>query len=113
MAIARGRHRIVSLARERARREITSFLNKLVRNLAREDAREHMEGTSTTKVGAFAQRLANDCRRLAAMEHDGPGAGLFEKLAQLFDEAAAMERRQAARPRGREDKFDSWFDPTC
>ncbi len=71
-----------------------------------------MEGSSTNKVGSFAQRLANDCRRLAAMEHEGSAAGLFEKLAQLFDEAAAVQRRQAARPRGCGDEFDSWFDPT-
>jgi len=68
-----------------------------------------MEGTATNKVGSFAQRLANDCRRLAAMEHEGSGADLFEKLAQLFDEAAAVQRCQAARSRGCGDEFDFWF----
>ncbi len=68
-----------------------------------------MEGAPSNKAGSFAQRLANDCRRLAATEHDRPIAGLFEKLAQLFEEAAAVQRCQAARPRGYGDEFDSWF----
>jgi hypothetical protein len=68
-----------------------------------------MEGASTNKTGLFAQRLANDCRRLAAMERDGPVAGLFEKLARVFDEAAAVQRCQAARAQGCADEFDVWF----
>lgn len=79
-----------------------------------EDARGHMrpgdmEGAPNDKAGSFAQRLANDCRRLAAMEHEGSVAGLFQKLAQVFDEAAAVQRCQAARPRGCGDEFDFWF----
>jgi len=68
-----------------------------------------MEGAPNNKAGSFAQRLANDCRRLAATEHDGSIAGLFEKLAQVFEEAAAVQRCQAARPRGFGDEFDSCF----
>ncbi|HKW53022.1 MAG TPA: hypothetical protein VJO12_04965 [Stellaceae bacterium] len=68
-----------------------------------------MEGASTNRVGSFAQRLANDCRRLAALEHEGSVAGLFEKLARLFDEAAAIQRCQAARTRGCGDEFDFWL----
>ena len=68
-----------------------------------------MEGASANKAGLFAQGLANDCRRLAAMEHEGSVAGLFEKLARLFDEAAALQRCRAARTRGFGDEFDVWF----
>ncbi|HWG79002.1 MAG TPA: hypothetical protein VN681_04460 [Stellaceae bacterium] len=58
---------------------------------------------------SFAQRLADDCRRLASREHEASTAALFKKLARLFDEAAALQRWQVARLSAGGDEFDTWY----
>lgn len=58
---------------------------------------------------SFAERLADDCRRLASKEHEESAAQLFKKLARLFDEAAALQRWQVARLSVGGDEFDTWY----
>jgi hypothetical protein len=55
----------------------------------------------------LAQQLANDCRRLASTELEPSTATLFEKLARLFEEAAAVQRWHAARQSSC-GEFDWW-----
>jgi hypothetical protein len=66
-------------------------------------------GPAASERVAFAHRLADDCRRLASTEHEAPVAALFEKLARLFDEAAAHQRWQGARPGFGDNEFDTWY----
>ena len=62
-----------------------------------------------TAQRSFAERLADDCRRLASREHEESTATLFKKLARLFDEAAALQRWQVARLSAGGDEFDGWY----
>ncbi len=66
-------------------------------------------GPAESERVAFAHRLADDCRRLASTEHETSIAALFEKLARLFDEAAALQRWQCARPGFYDNEFDTWY----
>jgi hypothetical protein len=67
------------------------------------------KGPEERAGGSFAQRLADDCRRLASREHEASTAALFKKLARLFDEAAALQRLQVARLSSGGDEFDRWY----
>lgn len=58
---------------------------------------------------SFAERLADDCRRLASREQEQSTAALFKKLARLFDEAAALQRWQIARLSSGSDEFDTSY----
>lgn len=66
-------------------------------------------GPEEREQRSFAERLADDCRRLASREHEESTAALFKKLARLFDEAAALQRRQVARLSSGGDEFDTWY----
>jgi hypothetical protein len=66
-------------------------------------------GPEESEQRRFAERLADDCRRLAAREHEESTAALFKKLARLFDEAAAFQRWQVVRLISGDDEFDSWY----
>jgi hypothetical protein len=71
--------------------------------------RATIRGPEEREQRSFAQRLADDCRRLASKEHEESAAALFKKLACLFDEAAALQRWQVGRLSSGGDEFDTWY----
>jgi hypothetical protein len=66
-------------------------------------------GPEQREQRSFAERLADDCRRLASREDEEATAALFKNLARLFDEAAALQRWQIARLSSGGDEFDTWY----